>query len=134
MKKNQIRIHERLSNGQYLNIYFIRDKAIPQDKTVYIWYVGVAISKTVKQANLWFTRKKSKLDNRQTGRCGLEGLKKALRHILKFVNNMSMKEELQIRWTDEKRKNVYNYLTRYGFIAYKDCYSIRNPKYWEHKE
>ena len=134
MKKNQIRIHERLSNGQYLNVYFMRDKAIPQDKIVYIWNVGVVISKTVKQANLWFIRKKSKLDNRQTGRCGLEGLKKTLRHILKFINNMSIKEELQIGWTDEKRKRAYNYLTRYGFIANEDCYSIRNPKYWEYKE
>lgn len=134
MKKNQIRIHERLLNGQYLNIYFMRNKAIPQGKIVYVWNVGVVISKTVKQANLWFIRKKNKLDNRQTGRCGLEGLKKALRHILKFVNNMSIKEELQIGWTDEKRKKAYNYLTRYGFIADEDCYSIRNPKYWEYKE
>ncbi|RMD04915.1 hypothetical protein D9O40_00770 [Clostridium autoethanogenum] len=132
--KGQIRIHERLSNGQYLNVYFMRHKAVHQDKIIYIWAVGVAISKTIKQANFWFNGKKNKIDNKQTGKCGLEGLKKALYHILEFVNKMSIKEELQVCWTDEKRKKAYNYLIKYGFIADKDCYSIRNPKYWECKE
>lgn len=128
--KKQIRVHEVLSNGQHLNLYFLKHDCIFGDN-VTVWSMGLCISKTRRNSNDWFKGRKTQLHNRQTGTCGIEGLKKALNYIRQFVGEMGEYEELQIGWADEKRKRAYKFLLRYGFLEYDDCYYIRNPQYWE---
>lgn len=129
-KMKEIRIHQILSNGQHFNLYFFKNKKECLEK-VTVWGIGFCISKTRRESNDWF-KGNLKLNNRQTGKCGLEGLKLALQYICQFVGELGEYEELQVGWADEKRKRAYKFLLRYGFWEHEDCYAMRNSQYWEY--
>ncbi len=131
-RKREIRVHEILSNGQHLNLYFRKFNS--DESGVGVWKIGLCISNTRKEANKWWAGKSiRKIDNKLTGKCGLEGLKKALFYILELCKCLIW-DEIQISWNDEKRKRAYKYLLRYGFKEAKHCYYYRNPDYWTHVE
>jgi len=127
-RKHEIRVHERLSNGQYLNMYFA---SYPHQSGIHIWIAGIFIGEK-KEANKFWIGKKVK--TKITGKCGLEGLKKSLDYILEFAASMRKNEELQIGWEDERRRSAYRRLLKYEFRETDDCYYFRNPKYWERIE
>jgi hypothetical protein len=131
-RKHEYRIHEPLSNGQWLNLYF---KKHCNSTGIQVWTVGVCISNSIKHANKWFDTKGEyqRKYSSQTGKCGLEGLTKALKYILEFRKNMKEKEEIHVGWHDNKRKNAYKYLLRYNFFLdlEDEIYFARNMNYWE---
>ncbi|PAE17281.1 hypothetical protein CHH91_04550 [Virgibacillus sp. 7505] len=131
-RKTDIRICERLSSGKLLNIYFHRKLGKPPTK---YWYVGVCVSETRKQANLWFNKQSKQLDI--TGDGTLEALMRAKEIILEVVHMLGYDEELIVEWQDERRRSAYRWLKRYGFQDYYDDdgnligYGIANPDLYE---
>jgi hypothetical protein len=135
-RKSEIRIHEVLPNGQHFNLYFWRKHNA--DGILTQWQVGLRLSKTRKEANLWFNNFKRR--DVITGDGSLEGLRRALKYILEVVTLLGPSEELIVSWSDQKRASAYGYLKRYGFMDYKDddgtitAYGTRNPEYWNWNE
>lgn len=129
-KKSEYRIHEILSNGQHLNIYIERlyTKTIDHLSE---WHVSVIISNNRKEANLWYKNKKNV--SSVTGRCGIEGLLKALEHIIYFKNNMMGDALIVVEWDNPKKKRAYKRLLNYGFVLYEDAYigANDNYRYWK---
>jgi len=127
-RKHEYRIHELLSNGQWLNLFFQKHC---NETGIAVWTMGLCISPSVKEANRWFNKSRYKLNNVQTGRCGLEGLTKALRYVLDFRDSMPEKAELHIEWSNDKRKSVYGRLLKYDFFdSGEDFYYGRNMNFW----
>lgn len=135
-RKNEYRIHEVLPNGQHLNLFFKRQKPVDPSYPFYQWKVGLCISGHRKEANNWWNGKDAKLDGKQTGNCGLTGLRLAVKYIVEFVHTLKPNEEVIIDWADEKRMRVYKYLYRVGFTDFKSdngevCFGMRNMNIWE---
>lgn len=122
-----------LPNGQLLNLYFYRKRYHGEPTQ---WHVALYLSRTRKEANLWYSNNSKRKRNRITGDGSLTGLKEALWYIKEFTKLLGYNEELIVQWEDEKRMSAYRFLKRYGFIDYKDeegnvtAYGIRNPEYW----
>jgi hypothetical protein len=135
-RKSEIRIHEVLPNGQHFNFYFWRKHNANGIFTQ--WQVALRLSKSRKEANLWFNNYKRR--DVITGDGSIVGLRRALHYILKVSNHLGQNEELIVSWSDSKRASAYRYLKRYGFMDYKDDdgtvtgYGIRNPEYWNWNE
>lgn len=129
-RKSEYRICEKLSNGQLLNLYFWRIKST--EVNFFIWKVGLCICNNRRSANQWISKAKSKLNNKQTGKCGLEGLAKACHYIVEFRSNLPMNAEIQFKWTNDKRKRAYRYIKQYGFQLNEELgvYTSRNLDYW----
>jgi hypothetical protein len=127
-RKHEVRIHERLSNGQYLNLYFA---CYPHESGIHVWITGLFIG-AKKEGNKFWIGKKTKTVI--TGKCGLEGLKKSLDYIMEFASSLKQNEELHVGWEDERRKLAYRRLLKYGFQLHEDCYNYRNPEYWDRIE
>lgn len=131
-RKSEIRIHEILSNEQHFNLYFWRKHNA--DGILTQWQIAFRLSKTRKEANLWFNNTKRR--DVITGDGSLKGLRRALQYILEVVALLGPSEELIVSWSDQKRASAYRYLKRYGFVEYKDDagtitgYGTRNPEYW----
>lgn len=127
----------KLSNGQYLSMWFWRQRfKDPNKQVIYIWTVGAYIG-SIKGAKLWRVGKRR---TKQTGDCGLEGLKEAARFIKSFADQLGYREEMQIKHEDNKRHRAYKWLLRYpGFSLYEfddktePCIAFRNLDYWEWK-
>jgi hypothetical protein len=138
-RPNMIRCRYTLSNGQLLSVFFARKRAnSPMYGICYVWSVAIHIGRNRKEANRWFQSRNHAQDDRQTGQCGLEGLRIALRYILQFAESICVPNaEMQIAWTDDKRMRAYRYLLRFpGFIFYEDqgnpqCIAYRNPDIYE---
>ena len=131
-RNHEYRIHEPLSNKQWLNLYF---KKHCNNTGIQIWTVGLCISNSVKGANKWFDTngRYYRKYTGQTGKCGLEGLRKALIYICEFADNLKQNEEFHIEWHDEKRKYAYRYLLKCNFYVDEEnkFYHTRNLSYWE---
>lgn len=110
-RKHEYRIHELLSNKQWLNLYFFKKKY----SGVNAWFICCGISKTIRQANDWYRGGKvGSLDNKQTGKCGLEGLRKILNYILEFEKCIKPDEILFIDTAiDQKRMKAYSWLIKH---------------------
>ncbi len=108
-----------LSNGQTLSIYFNRhrDRRLTSCGISAAWSVGIYIGATHKEANKWYNST-SKESEKITGKCGLEGLKKALDIILDFRNEIKTNEILVVWGTDQRRMNAYRRLGKYGFVYF----------------
>lgn len=131
-RKSQVRYQIALSNGQSLHVYFWREKEFVSDRVGYVWNAAVIITDSRKKANRWKNRNPRGVKEKATGKAGLEGLKKALDIILDFRNRLKPNEYLFVVFDDEKRKNAYRWLERYGFMAfYKNgtfkAYGTFNP-------
>ncbi|OCZ54320.1 hypothetical protein [Dehalobacter sp. TeCB1] len=127
-KKKEYRIHERLSNGQFMNLYFSKHC---HSSGIHIWNVGLYISSNTREANNFWLGKK--VPAKITGRCGIEGLKKAFDFIMEFAQSLGIKDELHVGWEDDRRKYAYRYLLKRGFLVDEDqgFYHIRNMQYRE---
>jgi hypothetical protein len=133
-KPSGLCIREKLSNGQYLNMWFWRKRAAAAHAPIlYVWTVGLYIGGK-KDAAHW---RRCKAKTKQTGDCGLEGLKIALENIKTFTSRMGYREELQIGHEDMKRHRAYKFLLRYPefaeytFADSKPCIAFRITDYWE---
>jgi hypothetical protein len=120
--------HKRLSNGQYIGMYFKKVRVnhyIPSDRFT-IWKIGLTINKTRKKCNDWYYKQPKNKPVIETGKCGLEGLRYAFQWIKELQAQLKDGEYIIIEWKDEKRKRAYSYLERLGFIdgTYGDeeCY------------
>lgn len=146
-RKNRITIRDYLSNGQILTVVFNRRRAdpkkamwtisYPDTKIAFLWYVSIHIGNTPKEAKRWraMDTKIRATKVGQTGNCGLEGLRRALVHVLSFCVRMGEREELQIICDDEKRYRAYRYLTRFnGFKDHGNWFAFRHPNWWHWKE
>jgi hypothetical protein len=137
-RKTDIRICEKLPNGQLMNLYFKRW----QGNNIMQWSVGLYISSTRKEANMWWNKRPKHNKSRITGDGSLNGLCLAFKYIMEVVHSLGINEELVVEWEDERRKSAYRILKRYGFRDYHDIdngeaitgYGIRNPKYWTWKD
>lgn len=147
MRKNRFLIKEQLSNGQWLTVFFIRKRAnpkkcvqrpkYPDTKIVYIWTVGIYIGDGVKAAKRWFHMDYKKRTQRDiiTGNCGLEGLRKAMNHVIDFCERLKERDELHILCDDKRRFRAYKYLMRFnGFAQHNDFYAFRHPNWWHWSE
>lgn len=135
-RKHEYRIHELLSNGQWLNLYFTKSC---NSTGIQVWETGLCISNGIRKANEWFIGFGGgfkKFNNKATGKCGLEGLRKALTYIYEFADNLKFKEELHVGWADDKRKYAYRYLLKCNFYVDEanEFYHTRNLKYWKPNE
>lgn len=143
MRKNRVIIRDKLSNGQILTVFFNRKRAdpkktewtveYPNTKIAFIWKVAIHIGNDLKDGRRWYDMDyKSRVSKYgQTGKCGLEGLKKALEHVINFCKRMGEREELQIICDDDKRYRAYRYLNRFnGFKDHGGWFAFRHPNWW----
>lgn len=124
-RKSEVRYCEVLKNGQFLNVFFWRNQAIILGENIITWQVGVVISETRKQAKKWFLSPKNPYDSKSTGRCGLEGIKRAAEIILDFRDSMKINEMLFVGFEDFKRQSAYRRLKKYGFKEYEENGAVR---------
>jgi hypothetical protein len=110
-RKHEYRTHELLSNKQWLNLYFFKKRYYG----VSAWFICCGISKTTRESNDWYCGGKvGSLDGKQTGKCGIEGLRKALQYILEFEKKLKPDEILFIDTAiDKKRMNAYSWLIKH---------------------
>jgi len=110
-RKHEYRIHELLSNGQWLNLYFFKRYI----HGVTAWFVCLSINKNIRESNDWYNGGKvGSLEKKQTGKCGIEGLRKALNYILEFEKTIKDDEILYIDTVaDPKRRKVYSWFIKH---------------------
>lgn len=110
--------HTLLSNKQTAGIAFYQhdtDKAIS-------WYVTFAIADKRKRVLDYLSERGcGKIELKQTGRCGVEGLVWAKSKILEFANfistNNNKKNKIIVQGSDNRRFRIYErYLSRNGFV------------------
>lgn len=135
-RKHEYRIHKLLSNRQWLNLYFQKYQG---DRETCVWTTALCISDGIKSANQWYTGLRKgyrKINNKITGKCGIEGLKKAAKYICSFADNLKLNEELHVGWADDRRKYAYRGLLKRGFYVdeKEKFYHTRNLKYWKSNE
>ena len=97
---------EKLTNGQTISIFFLHDKTL--DNIDYS--VVLAIANKKKHIREWLLGTRDVLSDKETGRCGIEGLLWAKRMLLAFEDHVAKRREritLSIDWTDARRKRVY---------------------------
>lgn len=98
----------RLSNGQCACIFFYKGK---NEGNYEIYEVGFAIGRTRKQIFNTFIYESDFLKNKETGRCGLEGLVWAKSKLLEFEgwikNKTTHPVKIYVGWADERRKKAY---------------------------
>ncbi|WP_046174181.1 hypothetical protein [Domibacillus indicus] len=140
-RKSQVRYSEKLHNGQSVHVYFWREKEFVSDRVVYVWNAAAIITDSRRKANKWKNRSPKGVKEKATGKGGLEGLRKALHIILDFRLRLKPNEYLFVVFDDEKRKNAYRWLERYGFMEFHKngklvAYGTFNPLYsqWAQEE
>ncbi len=118
-RKSQVRYCVELSNGQLLHLYFyrVRDQELGYNGIAGAWLTALHIGSNRKYANKWFNTLKGEPE-KATGKCGLEGMKKALDIILEFRKTIKPNEILLVDGADKRRTRIYERLTRYGFGTY----------------
>lgn len=111
-KDTYIIYREKLDNGQIVHLEF--SKYTTLKRTFY--FVCLFINK----------RKKSYIENEQTGKCGLSGLIIAKNLLINFINKLKdtkLREEkisIIIGYTNSRRRDVYKrYLKELNFIGSK---------------
>jgi len=96
-----------LSNGQIACIVFQENKY----KNFTDYYVMFAIANKKKDIKNWLSSKHNNIDNKQTGRCGIEGLIWAKNKVIEFEKHIKDRHytnrNIVISWADKKRKDVY---------------------------
>jgi len=105
---------DKLSNGQTIAIYLFKYEC----KSYNEYSVFVAIANKKKHIKQLINEQRDILSNKETGRCGLEGLLWAKKQLLDFENSEFCKNDdvIVIQWTDNRRRNVYEYgLKKYGY-------------------
>lgn len=107
---------DKLSNGQTIAIYLFKySKSDSNDYSVF-----VAIANKKKHIKQLINEQRDILTDKETGRCGLEGLFWAKKQLLEFEesDNCQNGDGIVIYWTDNRRRDVYTYgLKKYGFAA-----------------
>lgn len=106
---------EKLSNGQTIAIYLFRYENMRNNE----YSVFVAIANKKKHIKQLILGQRDILSDKETGRCGLEGLFWAKRQLLDFENSSYCKsgDIIEIHWTDNRRRNVYEHgLKKYGYV------------------
>jgi hypothetical protein len=138
---------ETLSNGQVLTVWFYRFRSrpvepwaisYPDTKIAHIWRVAIYIG-TKEEAERWIkTPYKQRIKRiKQTGVCGLEGMRRALECVIRHCEGMGEREELHIICEDAKRYRAYRWLIRHfnGFTDYVGddggmAIGFRHPNWW----
>lgn len=116
-RKRLKREHRTLSNGQILSLQSGIDCCYDYlNKTRKVYYISAIIGKSIKENNKWFNKHRGRCANiRETGRCGLEGLREASKYIQELMSNIRENDLIVIHALDKRRKSAYRYLERYGF-------------------
>jgi hypothetical protein len=109
----------------------------PDSKLAFGWTVAVYIG-TKKAAKKWIDTpyKKRVTQIQQTGKVGMEGLRRAYKHLIEHCDSMGEREELHLLCEDDKRFRAYSWVLRKcnGFRAYENYGKrhlvFRSPNYW----
>ncbi len=111
---------KQLSNGQWIKMYFSR---FVDSYKIVCWTVGLVIDDSKRKCNHWYLKNNDNY-TKQTGKCGLEGLRQSLQWLLEFEDNIKRYNKytnrkrinrIYVGWADEKRHNAYSWLYRYGY-------------------
>ena len=122
----RLRYHGTAPDGMPVHMYFEPNKS----NRFTVWTVGLHIGGTRRTANDWYN--KNRKPDRITGNGSILALKYALDRLMEFAKYMTMYEEIQVGWADERRRRAYRFLLRYpNWREADDCYYYRNPEYWE---
>lgn len=119
-KRTEVRYHHTLSDGSHIAMYFAchRDVSFDDGFDYDTWCVGLVIAKTRRTCNDWWN-KRSKIDNKSTGKVGLEGLTWAKNMLARFMieSERSIAQMLVIDSSNEQRRRVYKRLCKtLGFV------------------
>lgn len=122
-KRTVFKSFKTLSDGSIAAIYATLEYD-PGNKEYY-HYVGMAIGKSRRQCNDWFNDKANHrargLNNRSTGKVGIEGLVWAASELTRLESNIRAsldKDEygvIYIEAADEKRASAYRRLLKHGY-------------------
>lgn len=128
-------VKERLTNGQSLNMWFLREDCTNEENIDFVWNCALFIGDPEIAVEWLLLNTESFI----TGDGSLEGLRLALKNILSFSSTLGEREELMIVGDDNKRHQAYKWLARYPGFALgklsneKSVISYRNPLYWDIK-
>ena len=107
----------KLSNNQTISIFFLKEEL----KRGLEYHVVLAISNKKKYIKQWIFGERDILSDRQTGKCGLEGLLWAKKQIIEFEkflleDKYSKDITICVNWLDNRRRKVYEYgLNKLGY-------------------
>jgi len=105
----------KLSNNQTIGIYLFRQENISNNE----YYVLVLLANKKKYIKEFINEQRDILSDKETGKCGLEGLLWAKRQLIEFEESRYCKngDIISIGWTDNRRRDIYKYgLKKYGYI------------------
>lgn len=112
--------NHKLSNGQTIGIYFF--EWILNNNNEY--KVLLLIANKKRHIKQFIHNQRDILTNKETGKCGLEGLLWAKTQLLQFENSKCCKDGdiITIFWTNNRRRDIYVHeLTKFGYIlGYRD--------------
>lgn len=110
----------KLQNNQTVFICFSRFEFSKCNE----YTIFLAIANKKKHIRQFVLGEKDILSDKETGRCGLEGLLWAKKQIIEFEKSDYCKDGdvISITWTDNRRRNIYEHgLRKIGFImGYRD--------------
>lgn len=112
----------KLKNNQTATIFFIRKEL----KRGTEYHVVFAISNKKKYIKQWILGERDTLTNKETGKCGLDGLIWAKEQIIEFEDYINIETykpkdiTICVTWTDNRRRNIY--VRVLGKLGYKINY------------
>lgn len=104
----------KLSNNQTISIFFIKEEL----KRGTDYFVVLAIANKKRDIKQWILGQRDVLSDKETGKCGIEGLLWAKRQIIAFEDFIKYQKNVTIcvSWLDNRRRNVYEYgLKKIGY-------------------
>ncbi len=123
MRKDEIRIHHNLENGQHAAVYFQRWRHKVNGVIHIDWYMSFMIGKSARQCNDWYCDKGNNNRIVQTGKCGISGLIWAKEQMIQFMRDHHSDYKIQrvlVDGCDDQRVRVYGWLKRLGFTREDD--------------
>lgn len=104
----------KLSNNQTISIFFIKEEL----KRGTDYFVVLAIANKKRDIKQWILGQRDVLSDKETGKCGVEGLLWAKKQIIDFEGFIKYQKNVTIcvSWLDNRRRNVYEYgLKKIGY-------------------
>jgi hypothetical protein len=106
---------DKLSNNQTIGIYFWRNEFSDNKE----YQVFLAIVNKKKHIRQFLSGEKDILTNKETGKCGLEGLLWGKKQLIEFENSLYCNngDIICVYWTDNRRRDIYKHrLSKLGYV------------------
>lgn len=101
----------RLSSGHYLAMYITRHR---QRSSNAAYIVAICIFPTKRECNYWF-RHQEQIISKGSNTWGMEGMLIAIKWLKELEKIISPGESIVIYWVDERRRQAFKFLERYGY-------------------